>query len=184
MALRPLDIEVKVDSKKELLSETDARGVITYANENFVELSGYREEELVGSPHNLLRHVDMPKTVFKLLWDSLSIGKPYKAIIQNKRKDGPYYWVYSEYEPLFDKMKKIRGYRSKRYPVPKSAISEVESIYRKLLDLETSKTQKEAEEFLELKLHNDGYHDYSEYVDTLYNKKLKGLFGIFGKFFK
>ncbi|MEA1983738.1 MAG: PAS domain-containing protein [Campylobacterota bacterium] len=183
MGLRPLDIEVKVDSKKELLSETDTQGVITYANENFVELSGYSEAELVGSPHNILRHIDMPKTVYKLLWDNLKTGKPYKAIVQNKRKDGKYYWVYSEYEPLFDKTKNLRGFRSKRFPVPKKALEEVETIYKKLLHLEETKSQKEAEQFLELKLHNDGYHDYAEFVEAIFNKKLKGLLGFFGKLF-
>lgn len=183
MALPPLDIEVDVDSKKELLSETDARGVITYANENFIELSGYSEAELVGTPHSVLRHPYMPKTVFQLLWDNLKAGKPYKAIVQNRRKDGKYYWVYSEYEVLLDKSKNIRGYRSKRYPVPKSALDEVEALYKKLLDIEEVKGVEEAERFLDLKLHNDGYHDYAAYVESLYNKKLKGLFGFFGKLF-
>jgi len=156
---------------------------ITYANENFIELSGYKENDLVGQPHNIIRHVDMPKTVFKLLWDSLKVGKSYKAIVQNKRRGGEYYWVYSEYEVLFDKNKNIRGYRSKRHPVPKHILEDVEALYSKLLDIEEKKGQHEAESFLELKLYNDGYSDYSEFVETLYNKKLKGLFGFFSKLF-
>jgi len=183
MALKPLDIEFTVSGKKELISETDVKGVITYANEDFVELSGYKEENLVGAPHSIIRHVDMPKTVFKLLWDSLKIGKDYKAIVQNKRKDGKYYWVYSEYQALFDKNKKIRGYRSKRYPVPKKAVKDVANIYKKLLSFEATKGQKEAEIFLELKLHNDGYHDYAEFVEDLRKKKLGGILGFFGKLF-
>ena len=181
--LAPLDIEYPVDSKKEILSETDATGVITYANETFVELSGYPEEALVGKPHKLVRHPDMPKTVFKLLWDSLRAGKEYKAIVKNRRKDGKYYWVYSEYKPLFDQNKKIRGYRSSRRPVPKKAVEDVEAIYKKLLDLEETKSQQDAEMFLELKLHNDGFHDYAAFVEDLYNKKLKSLFGFLGKLF-
>jgi PAS domain S-box-containing protein len=183
MALRPLDIEYPVDPKKELISETDVKGNITYANENFVDLSGYSEKELVGSPHSLIRHVDMPKTVFKLLWDNLLAGKDYKAIVQNKRKDGKYYWVYSTYQVLYDKDHKIRGFRSKRHPVPKKALEEVKAIYQKLLALEETKGQKGAEEFLEHKLFNDGYHDYAEYVEDIYNTKLKGLFGFLGKLF-
>ena len=82
MSLRPLDIEVPVDSKREILSETDRSGRITYLNDYFVELSGYQEAELVGSPHNIVRNPDMPITVFKLLWDALKHGEDYKAIVK------------------------------------------------------------------------------------------------------
>lgn len=181
--LRPLDIEVSVNSKKEILSETDITGKTTYANAYFVELSGYPEEELMGKPHSIVRHPDMPKTVFKLLWDNLKVGREYKAIVKNRRKDGKFYWVYSEYKPLYNDKKQIRGYRSHRWPVPKKTLEEVETLYAKLLDLEETKNQKEAEMFLELKLHNDGYQDYSAFVEDLYNKKLHSLFGVFGKLF-
>lgn len=181
--LAPLDIEVPVDSKKEILSETDITGKTTYANAYFVELSGYPEEELMGKPHNIVRHPDMPKTVFKLLWEALKVGKEYKAIIKNRRRDGKYYWVYSEYKPLYNDKKQIRGYRSHRRPVPKKTLEDVEVLYKKLLDLELTKGQKDAEMFLELKLHNDGYHDYSAFVEELYNKRFQGLFGYIGKLF-
>jgi PAS domain S-box-containing protein len=182
--LAPLDIEVPVDSKKEILSETDVAGKTTYANAYFVELSGYPEEELMGQPHNIVRHPDMPKTVFKLLWDALRSGKEYKAIVKNRRKDGKYYWVYSEYRPLFNREKNIRGYRSFRRPVPKKTVEDVEALYSKLLDLEQTKTLKDAEMFLELKLHNDGYHDYAAFIEDIYESRFKGLFGLFGKIFK
>jgi PAS domain S-box-containing protein len=183
MALGPLDIEVKVDSKREILSETDTTGKIVYINDYFVELSAYREEELVGAVHSIVRHPDMPKTVFKLLWDALKQGKKYTAIIKNRRKDGKYYWVYSEYKPLYDKQKQIRGFRSNRYPVPRKVLGEVESLYAKLIDLEKTKGEKDAEMFLELKLHQDGFHDYAEYVEDLHQKKFKNLFGVFGRLF-
>lgn len=181
--LKPLDVEVRVEPKREILSETDARGVIKYANDYFIELSGYPEEELIGQPHKIVRHPDMPKTVFKLLWDALKAGKEYKAIVKNRRKDGKYYWVYSEFKPLLNKNKEIRGFRSLRHPVPRKTLEKVEVIYKKLLDLETTKSQHEAEMFLELKLHNDGFHDYAEFVEDIHKKKLSGLFGIFGKLF-
>jgi len=181
--LAPLDIEVPVNSKKEILSETDTRGRTIYANAYFVELSGYPEEELMGQPHSIVRHPDMPKTVFKLLWDALKAGKEYKAIVKNRRKDGKYYWVYSEYKPLYNQQKEIRGYRSHRRPVPKKTLEDVETLYKKLLDLELTKSQKDAEMFLELKLHNEGYHDYSAFVGDLYDKKLQGLFGLLGRLF-
>ena len=183
MSLRPLDIEVPVDSKREILSETDRSGRITYLNDYFVELSGYDEAELVGTPHNIVRHPDMPITVFKLLWDALKHGEDYKAIVKNRRKDGKYYWVYSEYQTLFDKKKEIRGYRSKRYPVPQSALGEVEALYKKILHFEETKGEKDAEMFLELKLDQDGFDDYPAFVESLYEKELKGFFGFFSKLF-
>lgn len=181
--LRPLDVEFTVSGKKELISETDLKGVITYANEDFAELSGHPVSNLVGSPHNLIRHVDMPETVFKLLWDNLKVGREYKAVVQNKRADGKYYWVYSEYYPLYDAQKKIYGYRSKRYPVAKKIVEDVAVVYKKLLDLERTKTPKEAEMFLELKLHNDGFHDYKEFIEHLYETRFKGVTGFFRKLF-
>lgn len=183
MALGPLDIEVPVDSKREILSETDPKGKIVYINDYFVELSGYREEELVGSAHSIVRHPHMPKTVFKLLWDALNQGKEYKAIVKNRRKDGKYYWVYSEYKPLLNKQKEIRGFRSNRYPVPKKVLGDIEALYEKLLDLEANKGEKDAEMFLELKLHQDGFRDYAEFVEDLQQKKLNNIFGVFGKLF-
>jgi PAS domain S-box-containing protein len=181
--LRPLDIEFTVKGNRELVSETDLKGIITYANEDFSELSGHSIEKLVGSPHNIIRHVDMPETVFKLLWDNLKAGRDYKAVVQNKRADGKYYWVYSEYFPLYDEKRKIYGYRSLRYPVSKKIVEDVAVIYKKLLDLERTKSPKEAEMFLELKLMNDGFHDYKEFIEYLYEKRFKGVKGFFRKLF-
>lgn len=180
--LRPLDIEFTVSGKKELISETDLKGVITFANADFAELSGHSIEKLVGSPHNLIRHRDMPQTVFKLLWDNIKLGREYKAVVQNKRADGKYYWVYSEYFPILED-RKLVGYRSKRYPVPKKIVEDVAVIYKKLLDLEETKGLRDAEMFLELKLHSDGYNNYKEFVEDLYEKRFKGVAGFFRKLF-
>lgn len=181
--LPPLDIEVPVNPKREILSETDSVGVTIYANDYFVELSGYPEEELVGKPHSVVRHPDTPKVVFKLLWNALHSGKAYKAIVKNRRKDGKYYWVYSEYVPLFNEHKALRGYRSKRHPVPKKTVTDVGALYKKLLEIETTKGMRDAELFLEMKLDQGGFSDYSAYVEDLYTKKFRSLFGIFGKLF-
>lgn len=183
MGLSPLNEEFKVKGKKELLSETDLKGVITYANEHFVELSGYEESELVGRPHSLIRHKGMPQTVFKLLWDNLKAGNDYSAIVQNKRADGRYYWVYSEYQVLRNANKTVRGYRSKRFPIPAKVVEDVETVYAKLLDLEQTKSQHDAEMFLEIKLDNEGYKNYKEFVDDLFEKRFKGFGGMMSKFF-
>jgi len=85
-----------------LVSETDTRGVITYANPKFCEVSGYSVEELVGKPHNIVRHPDMPKSAFKELWDTIKAGQIWQGEIKNRRKDGTHYWVLATVGPLLD----------------------------------------------------------------------------------
>jgi PAS domain S-box-containing protein len=85
-----------------LVSETDTRGIITYANPKFCEVSGYSLEELLGKPHNIVRHPDMPKEAFKNLWDTIKAGKIWQGEIKNRRKDGSHYWVLATVGPLLD----------------------------------------------------------------------------------
>jgi PAS domain S-box-containing protein len=91
----PKDVERPVPEDKFLVSKTDPRGIITYANEVFIEVSGYTEEELIGKPHNIIRHPDMPRTVFKLLWDTIKSGREFWGYVKNMAKDGSYYWVFA-----------------------------------------------------------------------------------------
>lgn len=85
-----------------IVSETDTRGIITYANSKFCEVSGYSLEELVGKPHNIIRHPDMPKAAFKELWDTIKAGKVWQGEVKNRRKDGSHYWVLATVGPLLD----------------------------------------------------------------------------------
>lgn len=83
--------ETEVPEDEFIISRTDLKGMITYANDAFSAISGYRPEELVGKPHNVVRHRDMPKSVFKDLWETISQEKTWKGIVKNRRKDGGYY---------------------------------------------------------------------------------------------
>lgn len=85
-----------------LISETDTRGVITYANEKFCEVSGYSLDELIGQPHNIVRHPDTPKETFRELWETIKAGRIWQGEIKNRRKDGSYYWVLATVGPLLD----------------------------------------------------------------------------------
>lgn len=85
-----------------LISETDTRGVITYANEKFCEVSGYSLDELMGKPHNIVRHPDMPKEAFRDLWETIKAGRIWQGEIKNRRKDGSHYWVLATVGPLLD----------------------------------------------------------------------------------
>lgn len=82
-----------------LVSETDARGVITFANDEFIKVSGFLKEELIGKPHNIVRHPDMPKAAFQNLWDTIQSGKTWAGFVKNRTKDGGFYWVYATVSP-------------------------------------------------------------------------------------
>ncbi len=180
MKVTPLDKEYTVDSKLDIYSETDTRGTITAVNDGFLEISGYTESELMGKPHSIVRHPDMPKVVFKLLWETLNKHEKMSAIVKNLRKNGEYYWVYSEYEPIV-KDEEVVGFKSFRKPVPHSAIEAVEGLYGKLLAEENANGVQQAQHMLDIILIKQDAKSYKAYIDRLYEKELKGLFG---KFFK
>ena len=85
--------EIKMSISDIIVTETDDKGIITFANEDFCKIAGYKKEELLGSPHNMVRHSDMPKAAFKDLWQTVQSGKIWKGIVKNKTKDGGFYWV-------------------------------------------------------------------------------------------
>lgn len=121
-----------------IVSKTDLKGRITYANRIFSEFAGLQEHEFLGKQHNLVRHPDMPRCVFKLLWDTIQGGKEIFAFVKNIRKDGGYYWVFANVTPSHDKNGNPVGYYSvRRKPNPK-AIPHVTALYRQLLQIEQS----------------------------------------------
>jgi aerotaxis receptor len=99
-----------------IVSRTDLKGIITYANETFAEISGYDIDELVGKPHNIVRHPDMPKTIFKELWNSLQSKGSWSGIVKNMRKDQGFYWIYAEISGVF-KNGILVEYKSIRTPI-------------------------------------------------------------------
>jgi PAS domain S-box-containing protein len=127
-----------------IVSKTDLTGRITYGNEIFIEFSGYDEEELLGSQHNIIRHPDMPRVVFKLLWDYLAEDKEIFAFVKNMSKDGGFYWVFTQVAPMRGMDKQKSGYISvRRKPNPK-AIPIVADVYRAMLDAERIAGPKDA----------------------------------------
>ena len=121
-------IETEVPKDELIISRTDLKGIITYANETFARISGYEPEELIGKPHNILRHPDMPKSVFKELWDTIQEGKIWQGYVKNLRKDRGYYWVYAEVSGVY-KDGKLVEYKSMRSWVPKEKRIEMQRVY-------------------------------------------------------
>lgn len=116
-----------------IVSKTDKTGKITYSNELFIQMSGYTESELLGKPHNILRHPDMPKIIFKHLWAEIKNGNEVHAYVKNKTKNGDYYWVYATVTPDFDDSENITGYYSVRVKPTDEAISKISEAYKKLM---------------------------------------------------
>jgi len=123
--------EVSFDPEAVLISKTDPRGVITYANEAFVRVSGYSLGELLGQPHNLLRHPDMPAEAFRELWQTIQDGRPWTGIIKNRCKNGDHYWVFADVTPVREGGR-IVGYMSTRSHPDPDARAEAEARYRRL----------------------------------------------------
>jgi len=118
-----------------IVSETDLKGIITFANRAFCKISGYNKEELIGKPHNIIRHPDMPKAAFKEMWDTIKNDKEWIGIVKNLRKDGKYYWVKTYIKPVFKNGKKI-GYIAARKPVGEKDKEEVEAKYKEMKEKE------------------------------------------------
>jgi len=119
-----------------IVSQTDLKGVITYANRSFSKISGYSISELVGKPHNIVRHPDMPKVVFEKMWNTLKAGQVWNGLVKNLRKDGKYYWVNSEILPIRDNNNSITGYIAARKAASREDIQENQETYKKMLQAE------------------------------------------------
>jgi aerotaxis receptor len=114
-----------------LVSTTDTRGIITHCNNAFVEASGFGYDELVGQPHNLIRHPDMPAAAFKDMWQTVGSGSPWTGLIKNRRKNGDHYWVEANVTPIMD-AGKPRGYLSVRSQPSRAQVQQAEALYRRL----------------------------------------------------
>lgn len=122
---------------KLIVSRTDLKGVITHANRAFVEISGYKEEELIGTLHSILRHPDIPRAAFQDLWQTVQAGKKWHGYVKNLRKDGGYYWVYATVIPNI-REGKIVSYTSVRRKISQKKIDYYTEAYAKMLAEEKS----------------------------------------------
>ncbi|GAB1233194.1 PAS domain-containing protein [Ferrigenium sp. UT4] len=134
--ITPTAIERVMREDNFIVSMTDLKGRITYGNRIFIEFSGYSEKELLGSQHNIVRHPDMPRAVFKLLWDKISNKEECFAYVKNMSKDGGFYWVFTNVTPTFDTAGNITGYFSVRRKPKLSGIEAVTPLYAAMLEAE------------------------------------------------
>lgn len=129
----PTGVERFFDDDDIIVSKTDLKGLLTYTNTVFIDVSGYSEEELIGQPHNLIRHPDMPRCIFKLLWGAIEDGREIFAYVINLCKGGDHYWVFAHVTPTMDDGGRVIGYHSNRRVPERTAVEKVEGLYAKLL---------------------------------------------------
>mgnify|MGYP002628681960 CR=1 FL=1 len=140
--LTPTGREVFFDEDEIIVSKTDTKGIITYANDIFLSVAGYTEREVLGQPHNFIRHPDMPRCVFQLLWDALRSGEEIFAYVMNLTKSGDHYWVLAHVTPTFDSAGKIVSYHSSRRVPERLAIDTIIPLYKELVIIEAGHTDR------------------------------------------
>lgn len=155
-----------------IVSKTDLKGRITYANRVFLEVAGFTEKEVLGEPHSIIRHPDMPRCVFKLLWSTLEAGNEIFAYVINRCKNGDHYWVHAHVTPSFDHAGNIIAYHSnRRVPDRKIVDNHIIPLYRALQEEEkrhaSRKDGMRAGEEMVLNLLAQKGIGYDEFVATL-----------------
>lgn len=135
-AITPTNIERIMREKDLIFSRTDTKGRITYANNIFVEFSGYSESELIGSQHNIVRHPEMPRAIFKLLWDKIQNKHECCAYVKNMSKDGGLYWVFATVTPSFDAAGNVASYTSWRKKPDASGLNVIKELYAEMRSAE------------------------------------------------
>jgi PAS domain S-box-containing protein len=130
--VRPTGTERSFGEDEIIVTKTDTRGVLTYANDVFLRISALTEDEAIGQPHSLIRHPDMPRAVFKLLWDTLRQRKELFAYVVNLASDGAHYWVLAHVTPSFDTGGRLVGYHSNRRKPEPAAVSAASELYARL----------------------------------------------------
>lgn len=134
---RPTNRAAELGAEEIIVSKTDAKGHITYANDVFLRVAGISEKEVIGAPHCLVRHPDMPRGIFKLLWDTLFQKHEIFAFVKNIAKNGDYYWVFAHVTPTLDASGNILGFHSSRRKPLASQIDRITPIYAMLKDVES-----------------------------------------------
>lgn len=130
--------QVKLSPDKMIISKTDVRGKITYINKEFRQISGFSRPELIGKPHNVIRHVDMPRGVFKLFWETIQAGEEFNGFVKNRCKNGDYYWVFATVGPSFKSDgTTLYGYFSARRYANPEGVAFFSNIYQQMLAKES-----------------------------------------------
>ncbi len=162
----PKNNEKTLSDEEFIVSKTDEKGKILYGNRIFIKISGYAEHELLGQPHSILRHPDMPKAVFKLLWERLQAKKEIFAYVKNLCKDGSFYWVFANVTVTLDKNGSVVDLHSVRRKPSAKAMQLIPELYKKLLDKEKEAGMDASTQLLHTILNEQGV-SYDDFIFNL-----------------
>ncbi|TKX29402.1 PAS sensor protein [Campylobacter sp. MIT 12-5580] len=151
-----------------LVSKTDVKGKITYCNSAFIEISGFNESELLGKPHSIVRHPDMPRSIFAYLWENITQGKEVNVYVKNRAKDGGFYWVFANVTPSFNVKGEIIGYYSVRREPRQEGIKTATELYALIRESEKKGGVKEGLNTFKTYFENlkMPYEDYVMHLQT------------------
>ena len=142
--ITPTDQERILPADRYILSTSDLSGRITSVNDLFIEFSGHPENDLLATQHNIVRHPDMPRAVYSIMWDAIKDGDEFSGYIKNISKDGGFYWVYAHVLPITDAEGDLTGYRSVRHHASRTAIAKVAALYAEMLAAEKAAGPQDA----------------------------------------
>lgn len=131
--VKPSGVESPYGPEELIVSKTDLKGRITYANDVFLRLAKYSAGEVIGAPHSLIRHPDMPRSIFKLLWESIQAKREIFAYVLNMAKNGDHYWVFAHVTPTLDANRNVTGFHSNRRKPDPVQIDRVKPLYAQIL---------------------------------------------------
>ncbi len=161
------DIEKEITSIDLIVSKSDKEGNITYVNPIFTKISGYTQGKLLDEPHSILRHPDMPKVIFKYLWENIKDGKDVVAYVKNLCKDGSYYWVIATVKMAKNPDGSFRNYMSTRRCITDNAKKTIANLYSQLLDIEKSSGVEASESALEKFLAQNNISDTNSFNELM-----------------
>lgn len=162
------ETEIRFEKNEIIVSKTNLQGRLIYANDVFCRVAEMATDEVLGQPHNIIRHPDMPRIIFKLLWETIQSGSEIFAYVKNRSKTGKYYWVIAHVTPSFDKNGEVDGYHSNRRLPDPNEIGKITALYRALKAEEDKHTNpkeglKASQKLLDKYMQEKGM-TYSEFV--------------------
>ncbi|MCK5855248.1 MAG: PAS domain-containing protein [Sulfurovaceae bacterium] len=168
----PIDKEMKISSSSMMVTKTDMRGDIIYVNDSFSSIVGYEKEEIIGTPHDALRHPDMPEAIFLLIVKAIEKGDKIRAVVKNLAKSGEYYWAITDFEPQQEINGKVSSFFAFREAVLEDNIYELIELYQILLDIEKRRGVEASLRYLNRYL-NENNISYREFMEIM--SRPKGL---------
>ena len=160
MKITPTSNELKMGDDDFIVSKTDLKGKITYCNEIFIYFSGYDEVDLIDQPHNIIRHPDMPRSVYRFMWENLQKKQEFFGIIKNLSKSGSYYWTFANVTPSFDVKGDVIGYYSVRRQPSQNIIDILTPVYQQMVAEEAKHNSSQQAMDASISILNNAIADY------------------------